>query len=122
MNFEAFFDPKTFTFSYVVWDIGTKKCAILDSVLDFNQNTGKFSSNSADKIVKFIKNNNFSLEWILETHIHADHISAARYLKKKLGGKVAVNNKIKEVIDLWAKKFNIKADISNFGIFQYFLQ
>tara|TARA_B110000259_G_scaffold41282_1_gene47366 strand:- start:2767 stop:3558 length:792 start_codon:yes stop_codon:yes gene_type:complete len=114
MNFEAFFDPKTFTFSYVVWDIGTKKCAILDSVLDFNQNTGKFSSNSADKIVKFIKNNNFSLEWILETHIHADHISAARYLKKKLGGKVAVNNKIKEVIDLWAKKFNIKADISNF--------
>ena len=114
MNFKEFFDPKTFTFSYVIFDKETKKCAILYSVLDFDPNSEKFSTISADKIIKFLKDNNLSLEWILETHIHADHISAASYLKQKLGGKIAITNQIKEVASFWANKFDLKTDISNF--------
>jgi len=114
MNYKSFFDPKTFTFSYVIFDEDSKKCAILDSVLDFDYESGEFSSNSADKIIQFIANKKFSLEWILETHIHADHISAARYIKEKIGGKIAISNKIKKVADFWAKRFNLKSDISNF--------
>ena len=114
MNYKSFFDPTTFTFSYVIFDENSKKCAILDPVLDFDLKSTKFSSNSADKIIKFITDEQFSLEWILESHIHADHISAALYLKEKLGGKIAISNKIKEVANFWAKKFNLKADISNF--------
>lgn len=114
MNYKSFFDPKTFTFSYVIFDENSKKCAILDSVLDFDPNSGEFSTNSADKIIQFITDEQFSLEWILETHIHADHISAAHYLREKLGGKIAISNKIKEVANFWAKKFDLKADISNF--------
>jgi glyoxylase-like metal-dependent hydrolase (beta-lactamase superfamily II) len=114
MNYQIFFDPKTFTFTYIIFDQETKKAAILDSALDFDPKTQNFSSNSADKIIEFINKNNLKTQWILETHIHADHISAARYLKEKLGGKIAISDKIKEVAEFWAKKFNLKADISNF--------
>jgi glyoxylase-like metal-dependent hydrolase (beta-lactamase superfamily II) len=114
MNYKYFFDPKTFTFSYVIFDENSKKSAILDPVLDFDPISKEFSSNSSDKIIKFIRDKKLSLEWILETHIHADHISAALYLKEKLGGKIAISNKINEVADFWAKKFNLKSDISNF--------
>lgn len=114
MIYQAFFDPKTFTFTYVIFDQETKKAAILDSVLDFNPKTKKFSSNSADKIIKFICKNNLKTQWILETHIHADHISAARYLKENLGGKIAISKKIQEVAEFWSNKFSIKSDISNF--------
>ena len=84
MSYQIFFDPKTFTFTYIIFDQETKKAAILDSVLDFDPKTQNFSSNSADKIIEFINKNNLKTQWILETHIHADHISAARYLKEKL--------------------------------------
>ena len=83
----AFFDEPTFTASYVVSDPATKMCAIVDSVLDFDPSSGKTDTKAAEKIVDHIRRNGLTVEWILETHVHADHLSAAPLLKEKLGGK-----------------------------------
>lgn len=105
-----FFDQVTATFSYVVNDVNTNKAIIIDSVLNYDQYSGKVTTESADDIIKYVKENNLSIEWILDTHIHADHITASFYLRKMLGGKIAISNKIKEVLSFWIPIFNTAID------------
>lgn len=92
-----FFDNESNTFSYVVSDPISKRCAILDSVLNFDMASATTSTTHADQIIAFIQQHDLHVEWILETHVHADHISASQYLKSKLGGRVAISKKISNV-------------------------
>ena len=90
----AFFHEPTFTATYVVHDPATKRAAIVDSVLDFDQPSGRTSTPSADAIVGHVQEAGLTVEWLLETHAHADHLSAAPYLKDKLGGRLAIGRHI----------------------------
>ena len=92
-----FFDSKTNTFSYVVEDPETARCAIIDSVLDLEYASGTISHESAEEIVEFISRSKLDVEWILETHIHADHLSAAPYLRDRLGGKIGIGERVTSV-------------------------
>ena len=103
---KSFFDLDTNTISYIITDPTTKNCAVIDSVLDFDYSSGRISYNSADDIIKFIKENKLNLEWIIETHVHADHLSAAPYIQEKLGGKIGIGANIKIVQDTFGKIFN----------------
>lgn len=111
----AFFDEPTFTVSYVVADPTTKKAAIVDSVLDFDPASGRTSRNSADAIIDFVKKEGLEIEWILETHVHADHLSAAPYLKEKLGGKIAIGSNITVVQETFGKIFNAGTEFERDG-------
>ncbi len=103
---KSFFDEPSMTFSYVVSDSQTKACAIIDSVMGFDLDTGRSNFISADKIIEYITDNSLRVEWIIETHIHADHLSAAQYLKSKLGGKIAVSEKVNQIQSIFGKVFN----------------
>jgi len=103
---EAFFDPQTNTISYVVKDPGSNACAIVDSVLDIDYAAGRLSYDSADAIIDYVKRNDLVVEWIIETHVHADHLSAAPYLQEKLGGKTGIGENITVVQDTFGKVFN----------------
>jgi glyoxylase-like metal-dependent hydrolase (beta-lactamase superfamily II) len=103
---QAFFDEPTFTASYVVHDPATHKAAIIDSVCDFDQPSGRTSHESADAIIAYVKAKGLTVDWILETHAHADHLSAAPYLQEQLGGKIAIGAKIKTVQSVFAGIFN----------------
>ncbi|MEX0338553.1 MAG: MBL fold metallo-hydrolase [Arenibacterium sp.] len=102
----AFFDTATNTISYVVKEPNGRACAVIDSVLDFDQAAGRTTTDSADEIIAFVKDNDLKLEWILESHVHADHLSAAPYLQDKLGGKIGIGNQITVVQDTFGKIFN----------------
>lgn len=110
MKIESFFDPTTSTITYVVIDPETQHCAIIDSVHDFDMYSGHLSSQSVDKVIDYINKMNLQVEWILETHIHADHLTAARYLKDKLGGKIGIGENIKKVLAYWIPIFNTGSD------------
>ena len=110
MNIRYFFHNDTSTFTYIVSDISTKKCAIIDPVLDYNIHTGRTKTTFADKIIEYINDNNLTVEWLLETHAHADHITAANYLKNKIGGTTGIGENIKEVIKFWVPIFNTESD------------
>lgn len=110
MHIEHFFDKDTATFTYVVSDDATSICAIIDSVLDYDMNAGKTSTDSADKVVDYVKKNKLGVEWILETHAHADHLTASHYLKEKLGGKIGIGEHIKDVLAFWVPLFNTGHD------------
>ena len=103
---KAFFDEPTFTASYVVSDPETKKAAIIDSVLDFDQPSGQTSTASADAIIDYVRGEGLTVEWVLETHVHADHLSAAPYLQEKLGGRIAIGGAIRTVQNVFGKIFN----------------
>ncbi|MBT6546290.1 MAG: MBL fold metallo-hydrolase, partial [Rhodobacteraceae bacterium] len=103
---KAFFDPITNTISYVVSDPVSHACAVLDSVLDMDYAAGRITYDHADGIVDYIMSQDLTLAWIIETHVHADHLSAAPYLQEKLGGKIGISAKIKEVQDTFGKIFN----------------
>lgn len=103
---EAFFDPITNTISYVVIDSATKACAIIDSVMDMDYAAGKITYDHADKIISFIERNQLKLEWLIETHVHADHLSAAPYIQQKLGGKIGIGANITVVQEVFGKVFN----------------
>ena len=105
LTVKAFFDEATNTVSYVAHDPKTKHCAIVDSVLDFDAASGSTSTFSAGKIIKYVKGSGLSVDYILETHVHADHLSAAPYLKEQLGGKIA-SAEIVTVQDVFGKVFN----------------
>lgn len=107
---EAFFEPTTFTYSYLVRDPQTSSCAIIDSVLDFDFASATTTTASADLIIAAVKAQGLQVEWILETHVHADHLSAAPYLQSKLGGKIAIGAKIKTVQQVFSKVFNAGAE------------
>lgn len=102
----AFFDEPTNTISYVVRDPNGTACAIVDSVLDFDYSSGHTDTNSADEIIGFVTEEGLKVELILETHVHADHLSAAPYLQEKLGGKIGIGQKITVVQDTFGKVFN----------------
>lgn len=103
---KAFFDPITNTISYVVSDPASQACAVVDSVMDIDYAAGRITHDHADGIVDHIEANDLTLAWIIETHVHADHLSAAPYLQKKLGGKIGISAKIMEVQDTFGKIFN----------------
>lgn len=102
----AFFDEATNTVSYVVKDPQSNAAAIIDSVLDFNYASGHTDTRSADVIVDFIRDRGLEVDWVLETHVHADHLSAAPYLQEKLGGKIGIGDRITVVQDTFGKVFN----------------
>lgn len=101
-----FFDKQTNTFSYVVKDPSSNTCAIIDSVMDIDYPSGTISYEGADDIIAYVKKNDLSVEWIIETHVHADHLSAAPYLQQQLGGKLAIGSKITDVQTLFGQVFN----------------
>ncbi len=103
---KAFFDPQTFTVSYVVQEPKGQACAILDSVLDFDHASGRTDTDSADRIIEYVTAAGLRVEWILESHVHADHLSAAPYLQEKLGGKIGIGENIVVVQDTFGKVFN----------------
>lgn len=108
----GFFDPATATWTYVVWAEGAadKKCAVIDSVLDYDMASGRASTASTDKVIYFIRSKGLQVEWILETHIHADHLTASRYLREKLGGKTAISRHILDVLKTWQPVFHNEDD------------
>lgn len=103
---KAFFDEATNTVSFVVQEPKGRACAIIDSVLDFDQASGRTSTASADEIITYVQENDLDTQWILETHVHADHLSAAPYLQDKLGGKIGIGENITVVQDTFGKIFN----------------
>ncbi|OZC36934.1 MBL fold metallo-hydrolase [Marinobacter vinifirmus] len=112
---QHFFDEPTNTFSYVVRDPDSQACAILDSVLDFDYAAGRTDVRSADEIIQYVRDNNLAVEWILETHVHADHLSAAPYLHEHLGGKTGIGAKIVDVQEIFGKAFNAGTEFARDG-------
>ena len=102
----AFFDEATFTVTYVVRDPSSQKAAVVDSVLDFDYASGRTDTRSADAVIAFIRARGFEVEWLLETHVHADHLSAAPYIQQELGGKIAIGHNITVGQDTFGKVFN----------------
>ena len=113
-----FFHEDTNTFSYVVRDPATKACAIIDSVLDYDPASASTSTIHADKIIAYIKEQDLTVEWILETHVHADHLTAAQYLKAELGGKIAMSQKIGIVQETFGAIYHL--DIKQWNAQQLF--
>ena len=112
---KAFFDPATFTISYVVHDGAGGPCAIIDPVLDFDPKAARISTVSAQSIIDFVKEKNLTVEWILETHAHADHLSAAYWIKQQTGGKIAIGEGITGVQAHFAKLFNLGPEFAADG-------
>ena len=112
---EAFFDSPTNTISYIVKDPTSKACAVVDSVMDIDYAAGRITHESADAIIRRIEELGLELEWIIETHVHADHLSAAPYIQEKLGGKIGVGSKIMVVQETFGKVFNEGTDFQRDG-------
>ena len=117
-DIQHFFDENTNTFSYVVSDPVTRQCAIIDSVLDYDPASATTSTIHADEIIAYIQKNELTVEWILETHVHADHLTASQYLKSQLGGKIAMSHKISIVQETFSAIYNL--DIKYFNSHQSF--
>jgi len=111
----TFFDEATFTATHVVHDPDTRKAAILDSVMDFDEASGRTSFASAQRIVDYVEAEKLVVEWLLETHAHADHLSAAPWLQDRLGGKLAIGSEIRTVQGVFAKLFNEGPDFARDG-------
>lgn len=111
----AFFDEPTNTATYVLKDPATQAAAIIDSVLDFDAAAGRTNTKAADDVITFVKDRGFDVQWLLETHVHADHLSAAPYLKEKLGGKIAIGANITVVQDVFGKVFNAGTEFERDG-------
>ena len=111
----GFFDEDTFTVSYVVADPSSRACAIIDSVLDFDPASGRTSRKSADRIVAFIRKKELKPGWILETHVHADHMSTAPYLRKELGGRIGIGFNVTVVQNTFGKVFNVEPEFKRDG-------
>jgi len=109
---KAFFDPGTWTFTYVVYEKPNTPCVVIDSVLNYDPKSGRTNTNSADEVIAFIKEQGLSLEWILETHAHADHLSAAPYIQKQLGGKIAIGSHIQDVQKVFKGIFNLEPEFA----------
>ncbi|MFO1069553.1 MAG: MBL fold metallo-hydrolase [Geminicoccaceae bacterium] len=112
---KAFFDEATFTVSYVVADPATKTCAIVDSVLDYDPASGRTARHSADAIIAHVRKEGLEVAWILETHVHADHLSAAPYLKQQVGGQLGIGAAITVVQDVFGKIFNAGTEFQRDG-------
>ena len=111
----AFFDEATYTVSYVVQDPSSKACAIVDSVLDYDPASGRTDKTSANAVIAFVKEHGLEVEWILETHVHADHLSAAPYLHAQLGGKTGIGKEVVTVQNVFGKIFNAGTEFQRDG-------
>jgi len=109
------FDPATWTVTYVVYEKEGSACAIIDSVLDYDPKSGRTRTDSADKVIAFVREKKLNVEWILETHAHADHLTAAPYLKQHLGGKTAIGDHINTVQQVFKGIFNLEPQFSTDG-------
>jgi glyoxylase-like metal-dependent hydrolase (beta-lactamase superfamily II) len=109
------FDPATWTVTYVVYEKEGAPCAIIDSVLDYDPKSGRTHTDSADKVIDFVREKNLTVAWILETHAHADHLTAAPYLKKKLGGKTAIGDHISAVQQVFKGIFHLESEFATDG-------
>lgn len=105
---QAFFDSVTGTVTYVVFQSGERDCAVIDPVLDYDPKAARTSTTHADTIIEFIRERGLQVQWILETHAHADHLSAAHYLRRELGGKIAIGERIRTVQAVFKKVFNLE--------------
>ncbi len=112
---EAFFDEPTNTASYVIHDPATKRAAVVDSVLDFDAASGRTSTASADAIIAFVKREGLTVDWLLESHAHADHLSAAPYIQREVGGKLAIGREIITVQNVFGKIFNFGTEFARDG-------
>ena len=112
---EGFFDSATWTVTYVVHNGPDSACAIVDSVLDYDPKSGRTRTTSADKVIAFVKSHQLRVEWILETHAHADHLSAAPYLKQHLGGQIAIGDQITRVQKVFKGIFNLEPEFKQDG-------
>ena len=112
---KSFFDEETSTISYVVYDTTSKKCAVIDSVLDFDFSSGSIDYHNAEKIISYIEKMKLDLEWLIETHVHADHLSASPYIQKKLGGKIGISEKISDIQNIFGKTFNAGTEFQRDG-------
>jgi glyoxylase-like metal-dependent hydrolase (beta-lactamase superfamily II) len=112
---KTFFDEATFTATHVVWDPETRKAAIVDSVKDYDPKSGRTRTDSADAVIAFVAAEGLTIEWILETHVHADHLTAAPYLKGKLGGRTAIGARINTVQGVFKKIFNAEQNFATDG-------
>ncbi|ENO90029.1 MBL fold metallo-hydrolase [Thauera linaloolentis] len=112
---QSFFDPATFTVTHVVSDPETARAAIIDSVLDYDPKSGRTSRASADAVIAHVRQAGLAVDWLLETHAHADHLSAAPYLKQQLGGRIAIGAHIRQVQGVFKQVFNAK-DMNTDGV------
>lgn len=112
---KSFFDAATFTVTYIVHDPATLEAAVIDSVLDFDPNSGRTATLSADAVIDYVTSHNLKVTWLLETHAHADHFSAAPYLQEKLGGKIAIGAHITTVQQVFGKLFNAGTEFERDG-------
>ena len=103
---KSFFDPDTFTVSYVVSDPATKRAAVIDSVLDYCAASGRTKTRSADAVIEYVRKAGLAIDWILETHVHADHLSAAPYIKRELGGVIGIGENVRAVQDVFGELFD----------------
>lgn len=107
---EPFFDATTFTFTYVIYEAPGSRCAIVDSVLDYDPHSGRTATLSADRVARFVRDQGLTVEWLLETHAHADHLSAAPYLRRQLGGSIAIGEGIRRVQGAFKDVFNLEPE------------
>ena len=105
---QAFFDPQTWTVSYLVWDRASRHAAVIDPVLDYDFKSGHTSTRSADQVLACVRAQGLQVDWILETHAHADHLSGARYLQQRTGGRIAIGEHIREVQATFRKIYNLE--------------
>jgi len=115
LNREVFFDPVTFTYSYVVSDAQSRQCALIDAVLDYDPAAGRLSHINADRLIDYVRKHGLEVQWILETHVHADHLSAGHYLKTQLGGCLAIGDQITVVQNTFGELFNAKVEFATDG-------
>jgi glyoxylase-like metal-dependent hydrolase (beta-lactamase superfamily II) len=115
LKIEPFFDPTTFTYSYVVADLAARKAAVIDPVLDYDPASGKTSTDSADRIIDYLRRLDLTVDWILETHVHADHLTAANYLKSKVAGRIGISARVTEVQAIFGEFFNVGEDFAQNG-------
>ena len=115
MQIEGFFDPATWTVSYIVFDRKTRACALVDSVLDYDPKSGRTARTSADRLIARVRELDATVQWILETHVHADHLSAAPYLKEMLGGQLGIGQHITTVQRVFGSLFNAGAEFARDG-------
>jgi len=112
---ESFFDPETWTFTYVVSAGKGSPCVVIDSVLNYDPKSGRTTTRSADQVIEYIQSKQLKLEWILETHAHADHLTAAPYLQEKLGGKLVIGDHIVNVQNVFKGVFNLDSGFATDG-------
>lgn len=115
LHVEGFFDPATSTVSYLVLDPASRRCALVDSVLDYDPKSGRTATRSADKLIARVAELGAEVEWILETHVHADHLTAAPYLKDQVGGKIGIGANITTVQQVFGTVFNAGTDMARDG-------